>query len=207
MSYLEKVTLPECEKGAWKVYRFTPKSIDFWSAMNGRHVPVGETFTGLTRDGTLVMSDTPAEQCDHYAAVCNAKGHCLVNGLGIGMVLKNMLRKPEVTAVTVVEVSQDLIDLIAPHYADPRVTMICADAYTYVPPKGFRYGCVWHDIWDTMSEDNLPLMAKLHRKYGRLTDWQGSWGKDWILRDRRKELRYQKANEWIVRRFSKEVEL
>jgi hypothetical protein len=173
-----KVDLPEMSKGEWTVKKFKVDSLDFSSLAFGRSTPpIGETFTKLLRGRTLVMSDTPAEQCDHYMAVRMAKGNCLINGLGIGMVLKNILLKPEVTSVTVVEISQDLIDLISPYYQDERVTYVCASAYDYQPPKGVRYDMVWHDIWDTICADNLEEMAKLHRKYGKRTDWQDSWCK------------------------------
>jgi hypothetical protein len=92
-------------------------------------------------------------------------------------VLKNILLKPEVTDITVVEISQDLIDLISPYYTDTRISYLCYDALKYRPPKGKRYQMVWHDIWDNICADNLPEMAKLHRKYGRRADWQGSWCK------------------------------
>jgi hypothetical protein len=138
---------------------------------------VGEKYTMVTRNGYLVMSDTPAEKDDHWQAWRRAKGSCLLNGLGIGMLLKNIMEKPEVTDITVVEISQDLIDIVGPHYKDPRVTIICADAFLYQPPKGKRYQMVWHDIWDGICADNLPEMARLHRKYGRRCDWQGSWCK------------------------------
>lgn len=172
-----KVDLPEMQSGPWKVIKFTTDRMDFHSALRGRHVPIGETYTRLMRDYVLIMSDTPAEMNDHYYAVRYAKGNCLLNGLGIGMVLKNILLKPEVTNVTVVEISQELIDMISPYYDDPRVTYICADALTYKPPKGMKYDMVWHDIWDYICSDNLDDMTKLHRKYGKRAKWQGSWCK------------------------------
>jgi len=181
---LEKVTLPEMAKGPWKVEHFKVDRPDFGSMLRGRSVPTGQEFTRLMRGGTLIMSDTPAEMRDHYAAVRFAKGSCLVNGLGIGMVLKNILLKPEVTDVTVVELSQDLIDIVAPFYADERVTFVCSDAMTYTPPKGKRFQMVWHDIWDCICADNLFQMEKLNRKYGRRSDWQGSWCKDECRRNR-----------------------
>jgi spermidine synthase len=121
------------------------------------------------------MSDTPAEMRDHYAPARMARGSCLLNGLGIGMVLKAVLKKPEVTDVTVVELSREVLDMVSPHYGDQRVTFVCADAMTYSPPRGKRYQMVWHDIWDYICADNLPEMRRLHRKYGRRADWQGSW--------------------------------
>lgn len=172
---LEKVSLPEMQKGPWKVELFTTDRTDFGSMFKGRGVPVGQTYTRLMRGGTLVMSDTPAEMRDHWGAVRAANGSCLLNGLGIGMVLKNILLKSEVTDVTVVEISQDVIDMVSPYYDDPRVTFVCCDAMEYQPPKGKRYGMVWHDIWDYICADNLSEMTKLKRKYGRRADWQGCW--------------------------------
>ena len=50
-----------------------------------------------------------------------------------------------------------------------------ADALEYKPPRGEQYDVVWHDIWPNICTDNLPEMHKLHRKYGRRCNWQGSW--------------------------------
>lgn len=169
------VELPEIENGPWKISKFTVTTMDWHSALRERSVPMGKSFTRLTRSGTLVMSDTPAEQRDHLEAVDNAIGSCLLNGLGLGMVLKAILLKPEVTDVTVVEISQELIDLVSPFYRDSRIEYVCSDALTYIPPKRKRYQMVWHDIWDTICADNLTEMKALHRRYGRRADWQGSW--------------------------------
>lgn len=90
---MELVDLPEMSKGDWKIESFVVDQFDFCSAFMGRNVPMGRRFTKVTRGNTLVMSDTPAEQKDHNLAVHVAKGSCLLNGLGIGMVLKNILLK------------------------------------------------------------------------------------------------------------------
>jgi len=174
---MQKVEFPEISKGQWKIEKFTVDRQDWHSLVRGRGVPLGETFTRLMRGNTLVMSDTPAEMSDHIYAVINATGSCLINGLGIGMVLKNILLKPKVTDVTVVEISQELIDIVSPYYQDERVNFVCANAFDYKPPKGKRYHMVWHDIWDDICSDNLPEMGKLHRKYGKRAVWQGSWCK------------------------------
>jgi hypothetical protein len=172
---IDKVAIPEASKGEWRVERFKVDREDWSSLLKGRGVPVGEEFTRLMRDHTLVMSDTPAEMRDHYTAVRQAKGDCLINGLGLGMVLKAILKKPEVTSVTVVEVAQEVLDLVAPYYDDARVTFVCASAFDYQPPKDSYFQMVWHDIWDTICVDNLPEMHVLHRKYGRRAHWQGAW--------------------------------
>lgn len=181
---MERVDLPEGKIGRWAVEKFTVDRVDFHSLFRGREVPLGETFTRLTRGNTVVMSDTPAEMRDHYAPVVKATGSCLLNGLGIGMVLKAILKKPDVTDVIVVELSQEVIDLVAPHYTDPRVRIVHDSAFNYQPPKGKRFQMVWHDIWDYICGDNLPEMHRLHRKYGRRADWQGSWCRERCERGR-----------------------
>ena len=185
---IRKVDVPEGQVGDWRVSKFSVnKDVAVMSVFTdgpSRMVYPG-TYTELTHRGHLVMSDTPAERHDHEEPVRRAIGSVLINGLGLGMVLQAVLDKPTVTDVTVIEIAPEVIQLVAPTYQhDPRLTIINDDAYTWQPPKGKRYNMVWHDIWPDLSLDNLPEMAKLHRKYGRRCDWQGSWGKEILLRER-----------------------
>ncbi len=179
---LQQVEIPEGSAGAWVVQRFEISEDDIrfenmrmaFKGMGHRALRAG-TYTRLMRGRTVVMSDTPGEMRDHWAPIRYATGSVLLNGLGIGMVLRNVLAKDCVTDVTVIELSADVISLVGPHYDDPRVTIIQADAMTWKPPKGKKYDVVWHDIWDDICTDNLPDMHKLHRRYGRIAGWQGSW--------------------------------
>jgi hypothetical protein len=186
---LEKVNIPEGDSGRWSVRRFTVSAdqakFDAMRGMfrGGRFTPEG-TYTRLTRGGYTIMSDTPDEMRDHREPVSRARGHVLINGLGIGMVLGAVLRKPEVETVTVVEISGDVLTLVAPHYASPKVTFVNEDAFAYSPPKGLRYGAVWHDIWDDICAGNLSAMTRLKRKYGRRADWQGCWSERQCRRNR-----------------------
>ena len=181
MKSIPDVTVPEGTKGAWCVERFevSKRDADFENMRSifggGRYIRPG-IYTRLTRHGHVVMSDTPAEKSDHLSPVLRASNHCLVNGLGLGMVVNAMLLKPEVTKVTVVERSEDVIALVAPHYLSQygdRVNIVLADAFAYKPTG--QYDVVWHDIWDNICSDNLEQMTKLKRKYGRRAQWQGCW--------------------------------
>ena len=178
---LEKVTIPEGKAGKWSIQRFTVSDeqaeLERLRGMfrSGRFTPAG-TYTSLTCAGRgVVMSDVPDEMRDHREAVRQATGHVLINGLGLGMVLAAVLKRPEVTSVTVVELDADVISLVAPHYSDARLSIVHASAFDYQPPKAIRYGAVWHDIWDSICADNLPEMTRLKRKYGRRANWQGCW--------------------------------
>jgi hypothetical protein len=183
---IERVSVPEGASGAWRVERFEVPERSIQSLRLGWRAPTPGIYTRLMRGRQLVMSDTPAEMSDHFEPVRRATGHCLVNGLGLGMVACAMARRAE--QVTVIEVSEDVIALVASTLpANVKVIQSCA--YAYQPMKGKRYAVVWHDIWDDLCTDNLPEMAKLHRKYGRWADWQGSWGRELLEAERRRNRR------------------
>lgn len=159
----------------------------------GRGTTPGE-YTVLYRGEELWMSDTEPEWRDHTEAYYQMRrrgGRVLINGLGLGMIVKAALELDNVEHIDIVEIDADVIALVGPHYDDPRVTIHHGDAYTMTWPVGTRWSVAWHDIWVDMSEDNLPEMTKLHRSYGRRVDWQDSWGKTLIL-DRRRRMK----NSW-----------
>jgi len=173
-----KVNLPEGSKGPWKIEKFVvpEKSIEQMRVLwQGRDLDPG-TYTRLLHEKRgLVMSDTPAEIGDCMEIILYAKGRVLINGLGLGMVVKALLQNEEVHHIDVVEIDKDLIDLVGSHYKDPRLTIYHADAFEFKPKKGERWDYVWHDIWDNICADNLEGMKKLHRKYGRRCKKQASW--------------------------------
>jgi len=184
-----RVDLPEGRSGIWKVEKYTyPESEEeaIFYKMEGRPIPPG-IYTRLMRLTTRnqesrwlgIMTDTPPEIKDIANVLYQAKtrgGRVLINGLGLGMVLKGLLSFPNVTHVDVVELSPDVIKLVAPTYTtDSRVTIHQGDAYSIEWPEGTQWNVVWHDIWDDVSPVNLPDMKWLHLKYKDLCDWQDSW--------------------------------
>jgi hypothetical protein len=182
MPMIPKVSLPEGSKGKWSIQHFeigpdTPGLVYY--AVRGRSIPHGRYARLVCEGRDVVMSDTPSEMSDHLSFVHRASGNVLINGLGIGMALNAILqpgRDNPVEHVTVIELEQDVIDLVGPHYLkDPRVEIVHASAFDYQPPKGVRYDAVWHDIWDYICSDNVEEMKMLHRRYGRRAEWQGSW--------------------------------
>lgn len=177
------IDIQDGESGNWKIETFTitQKDADFFNMRNPRRSVSAGSYKRLRRNNQVIMSNTEAEIDDHMRFINTAKegGHILINGLGLGVALKSILESDKVLSVTIIEQSKDVISLVAKHYeSDSRVNIIHEDAFTYKPPKNMRYSAVWHDIWDYICEDNLPEMSKLHRKYGRRTDWQGSWAKE-----------------------------
>lgn len=127
----------------------------------------------------IVMSNTPMEYRSNKAFINQARGRVLINGLGLGMVLTAILKKPRVSEVWVIEQSEDVIKLVGPTFSnDPRVQIIHADALKYTPPTGTSFDCVWHDIWPFICTDNLSEMDMLEARYQEISKWQGSWCRD-----------------------------
>lgn len=189
-------TVPDGQKGDWRISTFEVKpekeNLELFMS-NFRAIRDGHSFT-CVRPGTykrlthktrgVVMSNTHMERRTAYQCYTNATGRVLINGLGLGMVLEGVLSKPDVVHVKVIESEADVLALVAPHFkADLRVEFVHADAFAYKPTKDDQYDYVWHDIWDTLDEDNFPAMAKLNRKWARRTEAQGTWS--------RKEVRAQ----------------
>jgi hypothetical protein len=197
---LKKVDVPEGTAGQWEIRRFevTKEDADFHRmrcAIRGRmhRVVTPGTYTRLTHNGSVIMSDTPVEMRGHEDAYRRAEGHVLVNGLGLGMYVDNILDKREVERVTVVEISQDVIGLVEPHlrekHGSSRLDILCGDAYTYRWPVGQTFDYAWHDIWPDICEDNLKGMERLHRRYGRRVKGQGSWSRGELERMRKRDRR------------------
>lgn len=195
MSDKYKVDLPIGKSGDWSIERFevteAQAAIERMQSMfnGGRGVPAGE-YTSLKYKSHIIMSDTPDEIRDHFSMIYAARGNILINGLGIGMVLKACLEKDIVNHATVIEKSSDVIELVGGYYKEKygdKLTIIHEDAFEYKTDKNVKYDAVWHDIWGNISTDNLPEMHKLHRKYGRKTNRQGSWCRSVCERHRKEE--------------------
>lgn len=189
-----KVSVPEGEIDGLRVERFEvpEKSLEnLRNAFAGRSTQPG-TYTMLSDERGIWMSDTHAEMRDHMEAVWqierSATRSVLINGLGIGMIVKTALDCDHVEKIDVVEIDKRVIALVGPHYDDPRLTIHHADAYEQMTTwaKGSHWDVAWHDIWRNMCEDNLSGMARLHRSYGRRVGWQGSWSKSFLVGERRR---------------------
>jgi len=190
-----KVDLPTMENDEWVVEHFEVDMKSFQAfrlAMDGRPVESG-TYTRLFRKESSmhdpVMSDTPAEMRDLHPIMIRAEGSVLINGLGLGVLVKNLLAKPKVLHIDVVETSLSLINLVGPFYEDPRVKIHHADAYQVYWPKEQTWDVAWHDIWDNICSDNWGEMRMLKQKYRRKVTWQGCWCEDQVRRLVRRERR------------------
>ena len=183
--------IPDGKSGPWEVSTFDVTEDDIkFENMRAMFKPGCRTmragkYKRITRNGSVIMSNTPAEIDDYRHFVRRATGNVLINGLGLGCVLADVLNKDDVSTVDVVELEPDVIDLTGAYFKkDYRLRIYNANAYDFNPIKGTHYNAVWHDIWDNICTDNLEGMAKLHRKYGKRSDYQDSWCKELCKRYR-----------------------
>lgn len=153
------------------------------------------TFCRLSVNGSLLMTDTPAEARSNYEVVRRSHGHVFIAGLGLGMILHPILEKEEVESVTVIEVYQDVINLVAPTLTGGKLTIICANAYEWKPPKSQKFNVIYFDIWGDTSTDDLVDMARLHQRAKFWLDrsdddrWMSSWRRDELKHRKRQEAR------------------
>lgn len=172
------LNLQEGVSGDWSVEKFSiseqeAKSFNLYEALHGRRFISSGTYWRLKCQNEVVMSNTPAEITEHENFINYAKGNILIAGLGLGMVIKALLDKPDVTHITVVEKSADVIKLIAPFYSSDKVTIVHEDIFHYRPQCIFDYA--WFDIWTYISADNYTDMKRLNRKFAKFVTKIGHW--------------------------------
>jgi hypothetical protein len=123
----------------------------------------------INRIDGVVMSNTPMERKTHIEAINKAKGNVLVSGLGLGMYLQNIKDKEEVTSITVIEKSKEVIELIAKYFKDcQKIKIINEDIFNYTPDIKFEFAFL--DIWSDISEDNLVEFDILRKKFKEIPE-------------------------------------
>ncbi|MBS0206165.1 MAG: hypothetical protein JSS49_24995 [Planctomycetes bacterium] len=130
------------------------------------------------------MTDSLDEWWTQKEAIDQARqrgGRVLITGLGMGLIVEEILGEPRssIELVTVVEQSADVIQLVAAHlmarYPD-RLEIEQGDAFAWTPPAGVRYSVVWHDIWPNPRDPACSgERERLHARFAPCCDWQGAW--------------------------------
>lgn len=184
--------IPEGQRGVARVKHATVGKLDaMMSSLRGSYLREGPVCQ-LYVNNTMWMSDGANEHHTNYYACKRATGRVLIAGLGIGLILTKILAKPEVESVLVVEKYQDVIDLIGPHFANKKLSIVCADIYEWKPAKGAKFDCIYFDVWADQSTDDLEDMAKLHQRFKSFKSadgWMDSWNRDGLKARKRMEAR------------------
>jgi spermidine synthase len=125
----------------------------------------GRSVRALFVGGVCFMNDGPEEMRD-IAEVCKlARGRVLILGLGMGLLVEAMLKLPSVESVEVVELNPDVIRLIAPKVASPRVTVVQGNALSWEARD--CYDLIFADIWPTVHGSYVAEIDALRERCSR----------------------------------------
>lgn len=144
---------------------------------------------------TVMMSDVQMEQLSNVEFVRRAHGRVFIAGLGIGMIIVPLLERDDVKEIVVMEKTQEVIDMVAPHLQKLRggdkLKVVCGDVLTARPREHGKFNVIYFDIWPYISQDNLPEIANLHQDWKFQLDrtdrncWMSSWMVDHLRQERR----------------------
>lgn len=197
-----EVDVPEGQYQGMRVKRFVVRGDErghLEHMIEGRSARPGSPYTKLSElvpgagpeGGPLWrcwMSDTFAERQDHLPVLRQAQElgarTMLVNGLGLGMVVRAALLIPTIERIDVVEIDRRVIKLAGPTYtADPRVRIHRADAWKQAVrwPGDVTWDVAWHDCWASGDRRHAERVTALLSSYADRVRWQGAWAYESIM--------------------------
>lgn len=169
--YYRTIRIPDGVRGSWELKTLTLAPCeaficgDFRVFPDGRMVPqIGYfprsySYPAVFENGREWMTLLPNETVTTLPAVGKSRGKVLTYGLGLGYFAFMASEKPEVTSVTVVEHSPEVIglfeSLILPQFPHrEKIRVLCADAFDYAQKEmpGERYDFVFADIWHDVGD-------------------------------------------------------
>lgn len=182
-----KTDLPCGSSGEWSIRRvlLPPRA----SANDARpecfHYRPG-AYTELRKGGITYMTDLFDEWWTQRPAIDRARqlgGRVLITGLGLGLVVHEILRDPQSRAVidevVILENSADVIGLVAPSLRaefGELVRVVEADAFAWKAMHPEQFNIVWHDIWpDPAAVQVAEDIDRLRRHHAPWSTWQGFW--------------------------------
>ena len=133
-------------------------------------------ITVLRLNGNVIMADNELEYHTHQHFLPNAHGHILSAGLGLGMIHSPLMQNKNFKSITIIEKSQEVIDLVWDHCPkDERFTIVHSDIYDYVPTQKFDIG--WFDSW--IGEEPSGSRAENYPHYSEIyeLDMKEKFGK------------------------------
>lgn len=150
----------------------------------------------LSPPGEVVMEDTPYELRTHLGFVMRARGKVLVTGLGLGCVIRGLLKNPKVEHVTCLENSEDVLNLVSAWMPADRLTIIEADALEWTAQNKEHFDCAWHDLWTNRDkgEPHLDVWhTRLFLNCQKNIRHQGAWA----FKKDAKALLVRRGFQWI----------
>ena len=161
-----------------------PLYVLVFAAVTCKDAPPGD-YMRLRIDGVTTMSNTACEYELNFDIVNQSHGDVLIGGLGLGTVPFVILDKPDVSSVTVIEKSPDVLKVVGSQLNHPKLSIIHADVNEW-EPAGAKYNAIFFDIWQPLRPRDLPQVAALHQRFAKYLDtsdyesWLDSWQADFV---------------------------
>jgi hypothetical protein len=178
------------------------------------YLPAGWMFEQRVEGKWLKwMSLTPMELESHMPHIAAARGTVVVAGLGMGFFVYNILRKPEVTRVVVLEKDANLVTLFNKairrnHWRHlDKFELALGDALQFVPKHDVDF--LYADIWPYLGDETA--LAKTQAIQANVkARTVGFWGQEWDFVDWLRERDVPdiwKASRVVYCQFCQEVNL
>ena len=198
--YYRNIRIPVSKFGRWELayQEYAPYEAFIYQDVrlksDSREIPILGYFSepfrypSVMEDGHEWMSIKPSELETLSESIVKAHGRVVTFGLGLGYYTYMVSLKPDVTQVTVVERSEEVIELfkthILPQFPHPeKVHIIHSDAYDYMDHhmEPGMYDYVLADLWHDVS-DGLDLYLKFKKRESRFPGTEFDyWAEDSLL--------------------------
>lgn len=124
------------------------------------------------------MSLTPMEVFSLRPGVKKAHGNVLIAGLGMGWMTHQILKKPEVTSVTQIEISSEIISFFGePLRSFNKISFLEGNVWEWLPKLDLsKYDSILFDIWPKYREAKHDFKFKELKSKYRSKVW--GWGFD-----------------------------
>ena len=184
-AYFQNIKIPTAAHGRWELKTEVLRPFeafvcnDFVITEDRRMLPqIGffseeYPFPAVLENGCEWMTLQPNEMVTTMPAIKQAHGRVLTFGLGLGYFAYHAAQKKEVTSVTVVDISPDVIDLFKTHILPQfpnkeKIELICEDAFSFADTKlagnfDFVFADIWHDAGD--GRELYLKMKEYEKKY------------------------------------------
>lgn len=164
--------------GEWSLKKFStpPRQyiylLDDFVESDGPIIQTAIVFQGDQQE--IIMSDLPFEVYVQRESVKNTEGTVLICGLGMGMVLRMLEKRPQVEKIVVVEKSKDLLDFVGDIQCSKPLEIINGDIYDCVGD----IECDWA-VFDHFGplEGNDELIKQLQASCKAPNHWY--WDSGW----------------------------
>lgn len=160
------------EKGSYVVVdelRSTNEYLGEYTEM--RCLSQSMSFPILKEGDEIWMSITPAEINSQKQAVKNARGKCLVFGLGLGYYQYMISMKKSVKSITVIEKDINVINLfkenILPQFGElaDKINIVHGDLYDYWNEEYLSlFDYIYVDVWKG-PVDGFEIVEKMYQQY------------------------------------------